>query len=51
MNEAQYKDIFRDPETIQNLKSKSVSSRERMLGNEKLMQILQRSKILIDQLY
>jgi len=50
MNEAQYKDIFKDPETIQNLKSKSVSSRERMLGNEKLMQILKRSKILIDQL-
>jgi hypothetical protein len=50
MNEAQYKDIFKDPETIQNLKSKSVSSRERMLGNEKLMQILQRSKILINQL-
>jgi len=50
MNEVQYKDIFRDPETIQNLKSKSVSSRERMLGNEKLMQILQRSKVLISQL-
>ena len=50
MNEAQYKDIFKDPETIQNLKSKSVSSRERMLGNEKLMQILQRSKVLISQL-
>ena len=50
MNEAQYKDIFRDPETIQNLKSKSVSSRERMLGNEKLMKILKRSKVLIDQL-
>ena len=50
MNEAQYKDIFKDPETIQNLKGKSVSSRERMLGNEKLMKILQRSKVLIDQL-
>jgi len=50
MNEVQYKDIFRDPETIQNLKSKSVSSRERMLGNEKLMQILRRSKVLISQL-
>lgn len=50
MNEAQYKDIFKDPETIQNLKSKSVSSRERMLGNEKLMQILQRSRVLISQL-
>jgi hypothetical protein len=50
MNEAQYKDIFKDPETIQNLKSKSISSRERMLGNERLMQILQRSKVLIDQL-
>jgi hypothetical protein len=50
MDEIQYKDIFKDPETIQNLKSKSVSSRERMLGNEKLMKILQRSKVLIDQL-
>jgi hypothetical protein len=50
MNEAQYKDIFKNPETIQNLKSKSVSSRERMLGNEKLMKIVQRSKVLIDQL-
>lgn len=50
MNEIQYKDIFKNPETIQNLKSKNVSSRERMLGNERLMQILQRSKVLIDQL-
>jgi len=50
MNEAQYKDIFKNPETIQNLKGKSVSSRERMLGNDKLMKILQRSKVLIDQL-
>ena len=50
MNEIQYKDIFKNPETIQNLKSKSVTSRERMLGNERLMQILQRSKVLIDQL-
>lgn len=50
MDEAQYKDIFKDPETIKNLKSKSVSSRERMLGSERLMQILQRSKELIDQL-
>jgi hypothetical protein len=47
MNEAQYKDIFKDPETIQNLKGKSVSSRERMLGNEKLMKVLQRSQELI----
>jgi hypothetical protein len=50
MNEAQYKDIFKDPETIQNLKSKSVSSRERMLGNERLMNILSRSRVLISQL-
>ena len=47
MNEAQYKDIFKDPETIKNLKGKSVSSRERMLGNEKLMKVLQRSQELI----
>jgi hypothetical protein len=47
MNEAQYKDIFKDPETIKNLKSKSVTSRERMLGNEKLMKVLQRSQELI----
>ena len=50
MNEAQYKDIFKDPETIKNLKSKNVSSRERMLGNEKLMKVLQRSQELIFEL-
>lgn len=50
MNEIQYKDIFKDPETIKTLKGKSVSARERMLGNEKLMKILQRSKVLISQL-
>lgn len=50
MNEAQYKDIFKNPETIKNLKGKSVTSRERMLGNEKLKKILQRSQVLIDQL-
>jgi hypothetical protein len=50
MNEAQYKDIFKDPETIKNLKSKNVTSRERMLGNEKLMKVLQRSQELIFEL-
>jgi cell fate (sporulation/competence/biofilm development) regulator YmcA (YheA/YmcA/DUF963 family) len=50
MNEMQYKDIFKDPETIKNLKAKSVTSRERMLGNDKLMKIVQRSAVLIDQL-
>lgn len=50
MNEIQYKDIFKDPETIKTLKGKSVSARERMLGNERLMKILQRSKVLISQL-
>jgi hypothetical protein len=50
MNEAQYKDIFKDPETIKNLKSKNVTSRERMLGNEKLMKVLQRSQELISEL-
>jgi hypothetical protein len=50
MNEIQYKDIFKNPETIQNLKGKSVTSRERMLGNERLGQILQRSMVLISQL-
>ena len=47
MNEAQYKDIFKDPETLKNLKSKSVTSRERMLSNEKLMKVLMRSQELI----
>jgi len=50
MNEIQYKDIFKDPETLSKLKSKSVTARERLLGNENLMRIMQRSKILIDQL-
>ena len=50
MNEAQYKDIFKDPDTIKNLKSKNVTSRERMLGNEKLMKVLQRSRELISEL-
>jgi hypothetical protein len=50
MNEIQYKDIFKNPETIQNLKGKNVSSREKMLGNERLTQILQRSAVLVKQL-
>ncbi len=50
MNEIQYKDIFRDPETIQNLKGKSAQARERMLGNDNLMQIMRRSATLISQL-
>jgi hypothetical protein len=50
MNEIQYKDIFKNPETIQNLKGKSVTARERMLGNERLGQIMQRSMVLISQL-
>jgi len=50
MNEIQYKDIFRDPETIQNLKGKSAQARERMLGNDNLMRIMQRSAVLINQL-
>jgi hypothetical protein len=50
MNEIQYKDIFQDPGTIQNLKGKSAQARERMLGNDNLMQIMQRSAVLINQL-
>ena len=50
MNEIQYKDIFQDPGTIQNLKGKSAQARERMLGNANLMQIMQRSAVLINQL-
>ena len=50
MNEIQYKDIFKNPETIQNLKGKSVTARERLLGNERLGQIMQRSMVLISQL-
>ena len=50
MNEIQYKDIFQNPSTLSKLQGKSVTARERLLGNENLMRILQRSKVLIDQL-
>jgi len=50
MNEIQYKDIFKNPQTLSNLQGKSVTARERLLGNESLMRIMQRSKVLIDQL-
>jgi hypothetical protein len=50
MNEIQYKDIFKNPQTISNLQGKSVTARERLLGNESLMRIMQESKVLIDQL-
>lgn len=48
MNEIQYKDIFKNPQTLSNLQGKSVTARERLLGNESLMRIMQRSKVLID---
>ena len=50
MNEIQYKDIFKNPKTIPALKGKSAQARERMLGNANLMQIMQRSAVLINQL-
>jgi hypothetical protein len=50
MNEIQNKEILQDPGTIQNLKGKSAQARERMLGNDNLMQIMQRSAVLINQL-
>jgi len=50
MNEIQYKDIFKNPKTIPALKGKSAQARERMLGNANLMQIMQRSGMLVRQL-
>jgi len=45
-----YSDIFKDPETLSGVDRRNAETRARLLSNDSLRQIVQRSKVLIDQL-
>lgn len=50
LHEMKYSDIFKDPETLSGVERRNAETRARLLGNDSLRQIMQRSGVLISQL-
>jgi hypothetical protein len=50
LHEMKYSDIFKDPETLSGVDRRNAEARARLLGNDSLMRIMQKSGVLIDQL-
>ncbi len=50
LHEMKYSDIFKDPETLQGIDRRNAETRARLLGNDSLMQIMQKSQALLSQL-
>jgi hypothetical protein len=48
--EMKYSDIFKDPETLSGVDRRNAEARARLLGNDSLMRIMQKSGVLINQL-
>jgi hypothetical protein len=50
VHEMKYSDIFKDPETLSGVERRNAETRARLLGNDSLRQIMQKSGVLISQL-
>jgi hypothetical protein len=50
LREIEYSDIFKDPETLSGVERRNAETRARLLGNDSLRQIMQKSGVLISQL-
>jgi hypothetical protein len=50
LHEMKYSDIFKDPETLSGIERRNAEARARLLGNDSLMQIMQKSQALLSQL-
>jgi len=50
LHEMKYSDIFKDPDTLSRIKGRNAETRAKLLGNDSLMKIMQKSGVLINQL-
>jgi hypothetical protein len=50
VHEMKYSDIFKDPETLSGVERRNAETRARLLGNDSLRQIMQKSGVLISQM-
>ena len=44
LHEMKYSDIFKDPDTLPGIKGRNVETRAKLLGNDSLMKIMQKSQ-------
>jgi len=50
LHEMKYSDIFKDPETMSGVERRNAETRAKLLGNDSLMKIMQKSQVLLSQL-